>query len=71
MSQYRCPVAHANQAAHAQFVEKFTAFHRQLASAPADNSLMTIQVLRELSAWLINHIRRVDAKLLCSVQATL
>jgi hemerythrin len=70
MEQYRCPVAQANQAAHARFVKRFTAFHQQLVSAPTDNSLVTIQVLRELSAWLINHIRGVDARLLCSVEAT-
>jgi len=63
MDKYRCPAAVENKLAHAEFLKKFAAFRQQLAGQSANAMLVSIQMMRELSTWLINHIRRVDAQL--------
>jgi hemerythrin len=69
MDEYRCPAAQANKTAHAQFLQKFTAFRQQLETRSSSDSVIAIQLLRELSDWLVNHIRHVDAQLLPCIKA--
>jgi hemerythrin len=68
MNRSRCPVAQTNALAHAQFVEKLVAFRQQLAAQPHGETVLTIQVMRELSTWLMGHIRRIDTQLRKCVQ---
>ena len=68
MAECHCPASQANKTAHAQFLKKFAAFRQQLADS-SGGSLVAIQLLRELSDWLINHIRRVDAQMLACIKA--
>ena len=70
MAECLCPAAQANKTAHALFLKKFAAFRQQLAADSSGGALLAIQLLRELSDWLINHIRRVDAQMLACMQAT-
>jgi len=69
MARTRCPVAQANQAAHAEFLKKFAAFRQQLAANPDSRSLIAIQIMRELGARLMTHIRRIDTQLRPCAQA--
>ncbi len=64
MERFHCPAAEANKAAHAEFLKKFTVFREQLASQTGRESLIASQLLHELTDWLVNHIRRIDAQLL-------
>jgi len=70
MAACHCPVAETNKTAPAQFLKKFAAFRQQLAADSSGGSLIAIQLLRELSDWLINHIRRVDAQMLTYLKKT-
>ncbi len=64
-----CPVAQANAVAHIQFIGKLTAFQQQLTDRPQGDTVLTIKVMRELSTWFMNHIRRVDTQLRECAQA--
>lgn len=68
METYRCPAAVANKTAHAQFLKKFGEYRSRLEAAANGQSAISIQLLRELSDWLVNHIRRVDAQMLPCVK---
>ena len=70
MAECHCPVAETNKTAHALFLKKFATFRQQLAADSSGGALLAIQLLRELSDWLINHIRRVDAQMLACMKAT-
>ena len=63
MDRNRCPIAQANKNAHVEFINKLKAFRAQVESQSASKTVVAIQVLRELSNWLINHIRKIDAQL--------
>ncbi len=63
MAQYRCPTAIANQAAHREFILKFTAARERLRKSSGAAALVAIQVHRELSDWIVNHILRIDTAL--------
>jgi len=64
-----CPVAQTNALAHAQFIDKLAAFRQQLANRSQGDTVLTIKVMRELSTWFMNHIRRVDTQLRACVPA--
>lgn len=64
MEQHRCPTAAANKAAHQDFIRKFTAAQEKIAkSSGGAAALVAIQVHRELSDWIVQHILRVDSAL--------
>jgi hemerythrin len=64
MERVHCPLAETNKLAHAEFLQKFAAFRQELARDRNAASLVAIRMLKELSTWLIAHIRNVDAKML-------
>jgi hemerythrin len=70
MAAYACPAAAANKTAHAQFLKKFSEYRSRLGDSANDKSALSIQLMRELSDWLVNHIRRIDAQLLPYVKKT-
>jgi hemerythrin len=67
MEAYHCPAAVANKAAHAQFMKRFGEYRHKLQADATNESAVSIQMLRELSDWLVNHIRRIDSQLLFSI----
>jgi hemerythrin len=68
MTQYNCPAAAANLAAHKAFVIKVTAFQGRLA-AEGPTPALVLALNNELAAWLMTHICRIDAQLAPSVRA--
>jgi hemerythrin len=69
MEQVGCPLADANKRAHAEFMDKFHSFAEELAGDRQTASLIALRMLRELSDWLVKHIRSIDARMLPYVQA--
>ena len=70
MAEHHCPLAETNKTAHAVFLKKLAAFRQQLTADSSGGALLAIQLLRELSDWFMNHIRRVDAQMLTCLKAT-
>ena len=64
METYHCPAAAANKTAHTEFLKKFGDYTSQLKDSASGSSAASIQLLRELSGWLLNHIRSIDAQML-------
>jgi len=62
MQRYQCPMAKANEAAHAQFRDTFTKARAKLAKTNS-GALVARQVHTELVAWLSNHILKIDTSL--------
>jgi hemerythrin len=62
MDRVRCPSAAENRKAHAQFVAKLDGWVVRLRAAGATTSLV-LEVHREASAWIRNHILACDCKL--------
>lgn len=62
MTEYNCPVAGKNFAAHQEFLETFKSFEERLGKEG-----FTWNLLRELHAaaeeWLVNHICKIDIHL--------
>ena len=63
MEKFHCPIAQTNKNAHTQFLRKFESFRERLTASKGNESAVTIGVLRELSDWLMTHIRCVDTQL--------
>lgn len=70
MNRAHCPVAQANKAAHDQFIQKLETFQEQLKSTSSRNILITVQLMREMSNWIVNHIRRIDTQLRTCINTT-
>ena len=70
MEQVHCPLAQANKRAHAEFLVRFGAFQEDLAAQRNSPSVIAVKMLRELSDWIVRHIRTIDARMLPYVQAT-
>ncbi|HEX9076672.1 MAG TPA: hemerythrin family protein [Anaerolineae bacterium] len=70
MEEVHCPLAHANKRAHAEFLVRFGAFQEDLAAQKSSPSVIAVKMLRELSDWIVRHIRTIDARMLPYVQAT-
>jgi hemerythrin len=64
MTRVRCPLADINKKAHAVFLKRFTTFRDELDSKKSTPSLLAVRMLRDLSAWLVEHIRTIDARML-------
>ena len=62
MEEHRCPAASANKLAHAQFVELFTSMQKRFA-IEGPTTALAVDLQQQTSAWLVNHILRVDTKL--------
>jgi hemerythrin len=58
----RCPVAGKNKEAHTRFVESFRQLRAKI-RADGPSPALAIEVRRQLSDWLVNHIRKVDTQL--------
>ncbi len=69
MDRVHCPLATANRRAHAVFVDKFAAMRREQTSQTGTSSLIAVKMLRDLSAWLVDHIRTIDARMLPYIKA--
>ena len=69
MESVHCPLAHANKRAHAEFLVRFGAFQEDLAARRNSPSVIAVKMLRELSDWIVRHIRTIDARMLPYVQA--
>ncbi len=63
MNRFNCPTAIANKAAHRDFIIKFTAAQSRIEKSPNSAALIALQVHRELSDWIVNHILRIDSAL--------
>jgi hemerythrin len=70
METIHCPLAQANKRAHAEFLVRFGAFQEDLATQRSSASVIAVKMLRDLSDWIVRHIRTVDARMLPYVQAT-
>ncbi len=70
MDRVHCPLADANKRAHAEFLVRFGAFQEDLASQKSSPSVIAVKMLRDLSDWIVRHIRTIDARMLPYVQAT-
>ena len=66
MNAHRCPMAHANKRAHAEFLEFFT--QMQVEVEMHGVTAVTVVALQDaLGNWLRQHIMRVDTGLLACV----
>ncbi|MFI5337313.1 MAG: bacteriohemerythrin [Opitutales bacterium] len=67
MHRLNCPNAAANKAAHAQFIKKFSTAKSRLTQSTGAGALVAIQINRELSEWISQHILTIDSGLkLCA-----
>jgi hemerythrin len=62
MARYQCPAAAVNKQAHAQFLKTFLSL-RDRHSAHGADAMLVLDVQRELSEWLVKHVKGVDVKL--------
>lgn len=62
MTQYRCPSAAANKAAHAEFIRLFSSFRERFAQQKATTSLV-LEIEQKLALWLRDHICKIDRQL--------
>jgi len=62
MAQVNCPVAAQNKQAHAQFLKRFGEIKAKV-DAEGVTATTSIETMRELSNWITNHIRTIDATL--------
>lgn len=67
MARWRCSMAEANKQAHRQFVARFNELRKQ--SGEGANASVVIDIYNELTQWLVQHIRGIDAKLATYVDA--
>ncbi|MBI4786213.1 MAG: hemerythrin family protein [Chloroflexi bacterium] len=68
MDRVQCPLAAANRKAHAIFMKKLATFRDRLANRQSTTALIAIEMLRDISTWLVDHIRNIDARMLPYVQ---
>ena len=62
MDKLKCPAAARNKQAHAQFIETFLGFRRELESGGDSNEIAT-RMYKTLVAWLVQHIQGIDSQL--------
>lgn len=67
MDAHRCPVAQANRSAHMAFLRLFAELAGRI-EKEGPTATLTIQLQREVSDWVRNHIVRVDTRLKECVQ---
>lgn len=68
MDRHRCPAATANKKAHASFIRIFDTYRERLKTQGPSTSLV-IEIQRQVSDWIRNHICRTDARLRECVKA--
>lgn len=68
MHRYHCPMAAANDRAHAQFRALLLTYRERFNQEGASNQLAT-DLLGHLKGWMINHILRIDTSLIVCVRA--
>lgn len=66
MDRFHCRVAEANRQAHRQFLARFQQLRAKFDAHGAQPTL-ALDIHRELSEWLVKHIRGIDAQLAQSV----
>ena len=62
MNKLKCPVAARNKDAHAQFIETFLAFRKELEGG-GDSASIATRMYKTLVGWLVQHIQGVDSEL--------
>jgi hemerythrin len=62
MNRFRCPVAAANQQAHADFLGVFTSFSAEFTQT-GPTSVLALKLKTAVGDWLRNHIVMTDTKL--------
>jgi hemerythrin len=67
MDAYRCPVAAVNKMAHNNFIRIFRGYRSRLVKEGPTTALV-IEVQREVSKWVRNHLVRTDTQLRPCVQ---
>ena len=70
MEEHRCPAASANKLAHVQFIELFTSMQKRF-TVEGPTTALAVDLQQQTSAWLVNHILRVDTKLRSCAKAKL
>ncbi len=69
MDRMVCPMTAKNKAAHAQFLETFTALSERIArEGPSISAVIEVQT--KVSDWVLNHIVRVDTHMKACVKKT-
>lgn len=67
MEAYRCPAAHVNKEAHAEFITLFGDFYERWQQSSMDPALVQ-ETYAELGRWIASHIMSVDTALLPCVR---
>lgn len=67
MDRYRCPVAKQNKEAHEKFVKRFQEI-RDMVSADPIETIVVLEVYRELRDWISSHILKIDTRLRACVK---
>lgn len=62
MDRLKCPAALKNKDAHAQFIQTFLAFRRELESGGDSHEIAT-RMYKTLVSWLVQHIQGIDSQL--------
>ena len=69
MDQVHCPLAAANRNAHTEFLRRLKILREQPVNKESTAALVAVKMLRDLSEWLVQHIRSIDARMLPYVEA--
>ena len=62
MNEYQCPVAGANEAAHAQFIETVQQFREEYRASGGTRDI-ALRMYKVMTNWLVSHIQGVDCEL--------
>lgn len=68
MEQFKCSAAETNKAAHKQLLETYERLRQQF-DQQGGSLLVTMEIYRTLSDWLVKHVKGVDSKLRQAVQS--
>ncbi len=62
MDRHQCPAGEANKKAHGHFLETFVAFENEYRQSGGSDDI-ALRMYRELTAWLVNHIKGIDGQM--------
>ena len=62
MDRHKCPAAETNKRAHGQFLETFSRFEAEYRQSGGSEDI-AMRMYRELTTWLVRHIKGVDGQL--------
>ena len=68
MEHHNCPVAEKNKDAHGYFLRTFEAFQNEYRESGGSEDI-ALRMYKELTEWLVSHIKGVDTKISDCVHA--